>query len=144
MHVFDIYRAPVIDGAEDYAAGVPVYTGSIDAWSRKAARVVSNHLAMRSDIRVNRDHITKGRTFRYSVQWRELPKGRYAPLFKGLKRETWAPHPCKCDACGGTGRDESKTAAAIERRQIDAPAYIRCWPCNGNGLDPAKFFNWKG
>lgn len=43
-----------------------------------------------------------------------------------------------CKACGGTGRDEAKTKKA----GCYDGSYVRCWECNGNGLDPAEFFSW--
>lgn len=33
--------------------------------------------------------------------------------------------PVACACCYGTGKDDNG---------------FRCWPCNGNGLDPAHFF----
>lgn len=56
-------------------------------------------------------------------------------------------HPCP--SCNGTGRDEQKTAAHVERdaefrhRVKCHGSYIRCWNCNGNGLDPAAYFRWS-
>lgn len=49
-----------------------------------------------------------------------------------------APH--YCPACNGTGRDEEKTRA---NRARGTDGYVMCWDCNGNGLDPAAYFNWK-
>jgi hypothetical protein len=40
--------------------------------------------------------------------------------------------PKYCSACNGTGR--AKT--------LKDGSYIRCWPCSGNGLDPAAYFRW--
>lgn len=51
--------------------------------------------------------------------------------------------PYRCDDCKGTGADAAKTAAALKAGTIDRGSYIRCWMCNGNGLDPMKFFNWS-
>ncbi len=54
-----------------------------------------------------------------------------------------------CIGCGGTGRDDRKTA---ERAKEDAEfahrvkhhgTYVSCWTCNGNGLDPAEYFRWS-
>ena len=45
-----------------------------------------------------------------------------------------------CTDCNGTGRDQAKTAKAIAERRIDAPAYIRCWTCLGNGTDNWAYF----
>lgn len=44
-----------------------------------------------------------------------------------------------CPDCKGTGADAAKTAA-MQKREGDRHAYIRCWSCNGNGLDPTAFF----
>jgi hypothetical protein len=47
-----------------------------------------------------------------------------------------------CPACGGTGRDDAKTAALaredaeFRHRVKHHGSYVRCWSCNGNGLDP--------
>lgn len=51
-----------------------------------------------------------------------------------------APKLHLCEACGGTGIDRKRTAAD---KHLDAGAYYRCWPCNGNGLDPAAYFRWS-
>lgn len=48
-----------------------------------------------------------------------------------------------CTDCGGTGADRSKTIAARKTGSIDGRSYIRCWACNGNGLDPAAYFRWS-
>ncbi len=45
-----------------------------------------------------------------------------------------------CPNCGGSGADKKKTDAARRAGNIDAKSYIRCWNCNGHGLDPIKFF----
>lgn len=42
----------------------------------------------------------------------------------------------KCNDCNGSGADALKTAEAIRTGRITPPAYIRCWTCNGNGLEP--------
>lgn len=42
-----------------------------------------------------------------------------------------------CATCGGTGKDEVSTLRARM-----SSGYIQCRPCQGNGLDPAKFFRW--
>lgn len=53
-----------------------------------------------------------------------------------------------CPDCKGTGRDEAKTEAraaedAVFRHRVKHHgSYIRCWTCNGNGLDPAEYFRW--
>jgi hypothetical protein len=49
-----------------------------------------------------------------------------------------------CEACKGTGADVKKT---IILRRTDAlrrhdGGYVRCWTCNGGGLDPAAYFRW--
>ncbi len=31
----------------------------------------------------------------------------------------------------------------MKRRGGWTGGHIACWNCNGNGLDPAKFFNWS-
>jgi DnaJ-class molecular chaperone len=41
----------------------------------------------------------------------------------------------RCNSCKGTGAKDGK-------RRADG-TWIRCWACNGNGLDPAEYFNWK-
>ena len=55
----------------------------------------------------------------------------------------------KCLDCNGTGRDENKTKIMAKK---DAEfrysvkhhgSYVRCWTCNGNGFDPAEYFNWS-
>lgn len=42
--------------------------------------------------------------------------------------------------------DDCKGAGTVLRRiggRPNAPLHrVRCWTCNGNGLDPAKFFRW--
>jgi hypothetical protein len=54
----------------------------------------------------------------------------------------------RCEACGGTGRDDRKTAAQAKQdaefkhRVKHHGSYVRCHACNGNGLDPAAFFSW--
>lgn len=47
-----------------------------------------------------------------------------------------------CPDCGGTGADAAKTKAAYKSGQLSRSSggYIRCWACNGNGLDPAAYF----
>lgn len=45
-----------------------------------------------------------------------------------------------CTDCNGTGADAAKTMAARKSGQADSRSYIRCWTCNGNGLDPAAYF----
>lgn len=44
-------------------------------------------------------------------------------------------NPNRCRACAGTGKDPNKP-------KVDE-GYIRCWECNGNGLDPAAYFTWR-
>lgn len=42
-----------------------------------------------------------------------------------------------CPDCGGTGADANKTAAAHKSGALTGSgSYIRCWSCNGNGLEP--------
>lgn len=48
-----------------------------------------------------------------------------------------------CTDCNGTGADQKKTADARRKGQCDRGSYISCWTCNGNGLDPAKYFRWS-
>jgi DnaJ-class molecular chaperone len=55
-----------------------------------------------------------------------------APLTKGVR----------CPDCKGTGADLAKTTAR-DRLDPHALGYIRCWTCNGNGLDPSAYFNWS-
>ena len=43
-----------------------------------------------------------------------------------------------CPSCKGTGADFAKT-----KKLADKHGYVRCWDCNGNGLDPAAYFNWS-
>lgn len=45
-----------------------------------------------------------------------------------------------CPLCDGTGADRARTLAARRTGQCDRASYIRCWNCNGNGLDPAAYF----
>jgi hypothetical protein len=40
-----------------------------------------------------------------------------------------------CKPCKGTGIKDAKIN--------NDGTYYRCWHCNGNGLDPAFYFNWK-
>ncbi len=42
----------------------------------------------------------------------------------------------RCPDCKGTGADTAKTLAAPR----SDTGYVRCWTCNGNGLDPAAYF----
>jgi hypothetical protein len=44
-----------------------------------------------------------------------------------------------CPSCKGTGADIARTLAA----PASSVGYIRCRPCNGNGLDPAEYFRWS-
>lgn len=57
------------------------------------------------------------------------------------------PAPLKsghlCRDCGGTGADRAKTHAAARKGLLSGGGYIRCWTCNGNGLDPAAYFSWS-
>ena len=50
--------------------------------------------------------------------------------------------PKYCPDCKGTGTDAAKTAA-LYKREPRASGTIRCWTCNGNGLDPAAYFRWS-
>lgn len=47
-----------------------------------------------------------------------------------------------CPDCGGTGADAAKTAAAYRSGRLTKSygGHVRCWTCNGNGLDPAAYF----
>ncbi len=47
-----------------------------------------------------------------------------------------------CEECNGSGRDEAATKA-MYKRESSSTGYIRCWNCNGNGLNPAYFFRWS-
>jgi hypothetical protein len=51
-------------------------------------------------------------------------------------------HGTPCPQCNGTGCDEAKTAA-MRKREPASTGSIRCWNCNGNGLDPAAYFRWN-
>ena len=42
----------------------------------------------------------------------------------------------ECQDCNGSGMDRKKTEKARQAGQLDDRAYIRCWSCNGNGLEP--------
>lgn len=44
-----------------------------------------------------------------------------------------------CPSCKGTGADLKKTL----HRDVSDGSYVRCWDCNGNGLDPAAYFKWS-
>lgn len=46
-----------------------------------------------------------------------------------------------CKDCKGSGMDATKTQAARKTGLCDKHSYVRCWMCNGNGLDPEAFFN---
>lgn len=51
-----------------------------------------------------------------------------------------------CSDCKGTGADIARTLEK-DRKERRVPkeyrgGYIRCWTCNGNGLDPAEYFRW--
>lgn len=48
-----------------------------------------------------------------------------------------------CSDCNGTGANKAKTLTARRGGAIDRRSYIRCWTCNGNGLDPAAYFRWS-
>ena len=41
-----------------------------------------------------------------------------------------------CKYCNGSGADAAKTAAARKRGDCDHRSHVRCWMCNGNGLEP--------
>lgn len=43
-----------------------------------------------------------------------------------------------CPDCKGTGANIEKTLAMKPHET----GYIRCWTCNGGGLDPAEYFDW--
>lgn len=43
----------------------------------------------------------------------------------------------KCEDCNGTGANAAKTEAARKSGVCDKYSYIRCWTCNGNGIEPA-------
>lgn len=45
-----------------------------------------------------------------------------------------------CPDCNGTGADRARTLAARRRGSCDRGSYVRCWTCNGNGLDPTAYF----
>lgn len=53
-----------------------------------------------------------------------------------------------CSDCAGSGRDNKKTVALAKQdaefrhRVKHHGSYIRCWTCNGSGLDPAEYFRW--
>jgi len=51
--------------------------------------------------------------------------------------------PIYCPDCKGTGADQAKTADARRKGICDRHSYIRCWSCNGNGLDPVAYFRWS-
>lgn len=48
--------------------------------------------------------------------------------------------PMYCPDCKGTGQDAEKTKKARKTGVCDKHSYIRCWNCNGNGLDPWAYF----
>ena len=54
------------------------------------------------------------------------------------------PKERDCPDCKGTGVDAAKTEKARASGECDAKSYVRCWACNGNGADPAAYFNWRG
>ncbi len=43
-----------------------------------------------------------------------------------------------CTDCKGTGADIKKT---LKLKSWET-GYVRCWTCNGGGLDPAEYFCW--
>jgi len=49
--------------------------------------------------------------------------------------------PKYCKKCGGSGIDSKRTAQ--HNKNNSSGGNIRCRPCNGNGLDPAEYFNWS-
>lgn len=51
--------------------------------------------------------------------------------------------PHNCPQCRGTGVDAERTRQARKSGLCDKHSYIRCWNCNGNGLDPSAYFNWS-
>ena len=77
-HRFNIVR--IENGSEKV-----VYEGQIYSWNAVNSRIVKNHLAMRSDRRVNRDVGTAKYVVRYPVS----PRGPHANKFFNLSRETW-------------------------------------------------------
>jgi DnaJ-class molecular chaperone len=46
-----------------------------------------------------------------------------------------------CSVCNGTGIDAIKTKA-YHKTSSDKGGYIRCWNCNGNGLNPLNNIAW--
>jgi DnaJ-class molecular chaperone len=44
-----------------------------------------------------------------------------------------------CPSCNGTGADAEKTM----HKDVTKGSYVRCWDCNGNGLDPSAYFRFK-
>jgi DnaJ-class molecular chaperone len=48
-----------------------------------------------------------------------------------------------CPKCNGTGQDAEATRQARKAGYCDSQAYMRCWNCHGNGLDPAAYFSWN-
>lgn len=53
-----------------------------------------------------------------------------------------------CPDCNGTGKSIEKTAALaradaeFRHRAKHHGSYVRCWSCNGNGIDSVAAFNW--
>lgn len=43
-----------------------------------------------------------------------------------------------CPDCKGTGADIERTLKLAEWET----GYVRCWSCQGGGLDPAEYFRW--
>lgn len=50
--------------------------------------------------------------------------------------------PKYCEYCNGTGAD-AKATAEMRKKETSATGYIRCWNCNGNGLNPLHFFRFS-
>ncbi len=50
--------------------------------------------------------------------------------------------PHYCPDCHGSGADAAKTAKH-RKSSGDRHSTVRCWTCNGNGLDPAAYFRWS-
>jgi DnaJ-class molecular chaperone len=44
-----------------------------------------------------------------------------------------------CPDCNGTGANIART---LKLKSWET-GYVMCWTCNGNGLDPAAYFNWR-
>ena len=74
--------------------GTVVYSGEISAATRETARIVRNHLAMRSHADRNGDEVSDTKTFNYWVRWTsKKPTGRHAKEFANLNRYSWFSNP---------------------------------------------------